>query len=151
MAEYACGALKGKEKKTVYLNFLMQISPACDCYPHNDAPIVRDIGVLISDDPVAIDKASCDLVNNEESMPHTAIKQHLKKGEDKWRALYPAIDWNIQLESCRKAWTWNTGIYPHKDIIRFPFQRRNVPYSPRTLAVIIAMCPNKGNTSMSES
>lgn len=102
MAEYACGALKNKEKKTVYLNFLMQISPACDCYPHNDAPIVRDIGVLISDDPVAIDKASCDLVNSEESMPHTAIKHILKKGEDKWRALYPAIDWSTQLNHAEK-------------------------------------------------
>lgn len=102
MAEYAFGALKGKEKKAVYINFLMQISPACDCYPHNDAPIVRDIGILISDDPVAIDKASSDLVNNEESMPQTAIKKHLEKGEDKWRAIYPAIDWNIQLNHAEK-------------------------------------------------
>jgi uncharacterized Fe-S center protein len=80
----------------------MQVSPACDCYPSNDAPIVRDIGILASDDPVAIDTASCDLVNNEESMPHTAIKHLLKKGEDKWRVLYPTIDWNIQLDHAEK-------------------------------------------------
>jgi len=102
MVEYALGALKGKEKKAVYLNFIMQVSPACDCYPSNDAPIVRDIGILASDDPVAIDTASCDLVNNEESMPHTAIKHLLKKGEDKWRVLYPTIDWNIQLDHAEK-------------------------------------------------
>ncbi len=102
MVEYALGALKGKEKKAVYLNFVLQVSPACDCYPSNDAPIVRDIGILASDDPVSIDAASCDLVNNEESMPDTKIKHHLGKGEDKWHALYPAIDWNIQLDHAEK-------------------------------------------------
>jgi hypothetical protein len=98
MVEYAFGVLKGKEKKIIYINFVMQVSPACDCYPNNDAPIVRDIGILASTDPVAIDTASCDLVNNEKSIPNTAIKKPLKKGDDKWRALYPLIDWNIQLE-----------------------------------------------------
>lgn len=102
MAEYACGALKGKEKKTVFLSFVMQVSPACDCYPNSDAPIVKDIGILASIDPVAVDAASCDLVNNEESVPGTVIKTPLKRGEDKWRALYPSIDWNIQLDHAVK-------------------------------------------------
>ena len=48
MVEHALGAVKGKEKKTVYLNFVLQVSPTCDCYPNNDAPIVRDIGILAS-------------------------------------------------------------------------------------------------------
>lgn len=102
MAEYACGALKGKENKVVFMSFVMQVSPACDCYPNSDAPIVKDIGILASKDPVAIDAASCDLVNNEESVPGTAIKTPLKRGEDKWRALYPSIDWNIQLDHAVK-------------------------------------------------
>lgn len=102
MVEYAAGALKGKTKKAVFINFLMQISPACDCYPNNDAPIVRDIGILASIDPVSIDAASCDLVNNEESLPNTAIKNILKRGEDKWRAIYPSIDWNIQLDHAER-------------------------------------------------
>lgn len=102
MMEYALGALKGKEKKSIFINFVIQVSPACDCYSHNDSPIVRDIGILASDDPVAIDSASCDLVNNEVSLPNTAIKEILGKGEDKWRAIYPAIDWNIQLEHAEK-------------------------------------------------
>jgi hypothetical protein len=102
MVEYAYGALKGKEKKAVFLSFVMQVSPACDCYPHSDAPIVKDIGILASIDPVAVDAASCDLVNNEESIPGTAIKTPLKRGEDKWRAIYPSIDWNIQLDHAVK-------------------------------------------------
>jgi uncharacterized Fe-S center protein len=97
MVEYALAALQSKEKRVVFLNFLMQISPACDCYAHNDSPIVRDIGILASTDPVAIDAASADLVNSEASLPHTAIKRHLAEGEDKWHALFPRIDWTVQL------------------------------------------------------
>lgn len=102
MVEYAAGALQGKKKKSLFMNFLVQISPACDCYPNSDAPIVRDIGIVASTDPVAIDTASCDLVNNEESIPNTALKRVLKQGEDKWRALFPAIDWKYQLEHAEK-------------------------------------------------
>jgi len=102
MVEYAAGALHGKKNKSLFLNFLIQVSPACDCYPNSDAPIVRDIGIVASTDPVAIDTASCDLVNNEESIPNTAIKKIQKKGEDKWRALFPTIDWQYQLEHAEK-------------------------------------------------
>jgi uncharacterized Fe-S center protein len=102
MVEHACGALLGKEKKALFLNFLLQVSPACDCYPNSDAPIVRDIGILASTDPVSIDAASCDLVNDEQSLPNTAIRKPLKKGEDKWRAMFPTIDWNIQLDHAEK-------------------------------------------------
>ncbi|MGD0230449.1 MAG: DUF362 domain-containing protein [Syntrophorhabdales bacterium] len=102
MVEHAAGAFAGKADKSVFLSFLMQISPACDCYPMNDAPIVKDIGILASTDPVAIDAASIDLVNAEESMPGTAIKKRLGKGEDKFRALYPAVDWNVQLDHAKR-------------------------------------------------
>jgi uncharacterized protein len=102
MVEHALGALAGKRRKTVFLNFVMQISPTCDCYPNSDAPIVRDIGILASLDPVSIDAASCDLVNDEESLPHTAIKAKLGRGEDKWRAMYPSSAWNIQLDHAEK-------------------------------------------------
>jgi uncharacterized protein len=102
MVEHAFGALKGKGKKAIFLNFLMHISPTCDCYPHSDAPIVRDIGILASLDPVAIDTASCDLVNDEESMPGCAIKKPLGRGEDKFRAVFPRIDWTTQLEYAEK-------------------------------------------------
>ncbi len=101
MVEYACGVLKGK-KKTIFLNFVIDVSPACDCYPCNDAPIVRDVGILASHDPVSIDAASADLVNNEESMPGTAIKHSLGRGKDKFRAVYPHVDWNVQLDHAEK-------------------------------------------------
>jgi hypothetical protein len=98
MVEHAAGALAGKAGKAVFLNFLMQISPACDCYPSNDAPIVRDLGIMASADPVAVDAASVDMVNGQEALPGTVLKSARLAGEDKFRAVYPMIDWNIQLD-----------------------------------------------------
>ena len=56
MAEYSLGAITGKEKRTLFVNLITQVSPSCDCYGHSDAPIVPDIGILASTDPVALDQ-----------------------------------------------------------------------------------------------
>ncbi|NVM20424.1 MAG: DUF362 domain-containing protein [Desulfobacterales bacterium] len=97
MVEYAAGVLKGKEGAATFVNFITDVSPACDCCSHNDAPIVADIGIAASNDPVAIDQASVDLVNQAEGLPNTALASNLKPGEDKFRALYPKVDWEVQL------------------------------------------------------
>ena len=67
-AEYAAAAVAGK-KRCIYLNFLVSITPDCDCCHWSDAPIVPDIGYLASTDPVAIDMASVDLVNSFTGFP----------------------------------------------------------------------------------
>jgi hypothetical protein len=101
MAEYTMGVLKNKEGKAIFINFITDISPACDCYPYNDAPIVRNIGIVASNDPVAIDQASVDLVNSEQALPGSCIINS-GPGEDKFKAVYPAIDWSIQLVYAEK-------------------------------------------------
>ena len=102
MVEYTMGVLKNKEGKALFLNFITDISPACDCYPYNDAPIVRNIGIVASKDPVAIDQASVDLVNSEQALPGSCLKSSLGPGEDKIKAVYPSVDWPIQLEYAEK-------------------------------------------------
>jgi len=97
MVEYAYGAVEKKRGKVLYLNFLTQISPACDCWGYSDTPIVSDIGILCSEDPVAIDQASVDLVNGQEGNRSSKLTKHWNPGEDKFRALYPKVDWSIQL------------------------------------------------------
>ena len=97
MVEHACGAVQKKKGKALYLNFLTQISPACDCYGFSDAPIVNDIGILSSVDPVAIDQASVDLVNGEAGNRSSKLSKNWNPGEDKFRAVYPEVDWSIQL------------------------------------------------------
>lgn len=102
MCEFALGAIKGKEEKSLYLNFITQVSPACDCYGHADAPIVNDIGICASTDPVALDQASADLINAAPGNPNTALNSGFEPGGDKFRGVHPDIDWEIQLEHAEK-------------------------------------------------
>lgn len=53
-----------KDKNVIYLNDVNRISKGCDCDPGSGPIICPDIGYLVSDDPVAIDKASLDLVHD---------------------------------------------------------------------------------------
>lgn len=98
MMEYSLGVLQNKQGKSFFINFIMDISPACDCMPYNDSPIVRDIGILASKDPVAIDQASVDLINAESALPSGCLKANLLPGEDKFKGLYPEVNWERQLE-----------------------------------------------------
>ncbi|MFC1533542.1 DUF362 domain-containing protein [Thermodesulfobacteriota bacterium] len=102
MAEYAFAALTGKEGRHLFLNFLIQISPACDCTPFNDTPIVRDLGIMASTDPVAIDQASADMVNRQTALDGSCLKSHIEAGDDKFRGIYPKIDWSVQLDYAEK-------------------------------------------------
>jgi len=66
IAEHALGALKGKENKAVFFNFLLSVTKNCDCFSApNMRTIVDDIGIAASRDPVALDKAALDLVENK--------------------------------------------------------------------------------------
>lgn len=103
MVEYTVGVLKGKEDNAVFLNFITNVSPACDCYGHADAPIVPDIGIVASNDPVAIDQASADLVNQAAGQKDSVLKKAHKPGDDKFRAIYPQVDWEIQLDYAEKV------------------------------------------------
>ncbi len=102
MAEYACGAVSGKSGKQLYVNFITQVSPACDCYGHSDAPIIPDLGILASTDPVALDQACADLVNQARGLPDTALRAGHEPGGDKFRGVHPQIDWEVQLEHAEK-------------------------------------------------
>ena len=68
-------------KGIVYINVMNNLSVDCDCDGHPHAPEMKDIGVLASLDPVALDKACLDLVFNHKPSP----------GDDS-RALIQRID-----------------------------------------------------------
>ena len=103
MAEYAKGALTGKEGRAVFLSFITQVSPACDCYGHADALIVNDIGICASSDPVAIDQACADLVNGARGNEGSALQSGHEAGGDKFRGCWPEIPWEVQLEHGEKV------------------------------------------------
>jgi uncharacterized Fe-S center protein len=98
MAEYAKGAVSGKDGKLLFVNFITQVSPSCDCYGFSDAAIVPDLGILAATDPVALDQACADLVNQAQGLPESALSSGHEPGGDKFRGLYPKIDWEVSLE-----------------------------------------------------
>ncbi|MEE9505106.1 MAG: DUF362 domain-containing protein [Thermodesulfobacteriota bacterium] len=102
MVEYAFGVLKEKGGRALFINFLTQISPLCDCYGYTDASIVPDIGIMASTDSLAIDQASVDMVNQHTVLNGSSLKINTGPGEDKFRGLYPDIDWGFQLDYAQK-------------------------------------------------
>ena len=88
IVEYTAGILERFKNKAAFINFITDVSPNCDCYDHNDPPIVPDLGILASFDPVAVDQASVDLVNKSEGRI---------AGPDKFRTIFPDVNWEIQL------------------------------------------------------
>jgi hypothetical protein len=86
MAEYALAVVKTKEGKCGFINFLINITPDCDCMDRNEPPITPDIGILASFDPLAIDKASVDLVNKVTGNIYSKLKNINSK--DKFRELH---------------------------------------------------------------
>lgn len=62
LCEYAFGIIKFYKNKFFAFNFLINITGDCDCLSNPGKKLSEDIGVLISDDPVAIDKCSVDLI-----------------------------------------------------------------------------------------
>ncbi|MCX5781413.1 MAG: DUF362 domain-containing protein, partial [Elusimicrobia bacterium] len=87
IVEYACGALKNK--KHFSINFINHITQYCDCYSDRGKSLVEDIGIVAGSDPVAVDQASADLVNQ-------------KFGGDFLRSIFPEIDWTVQLDYAEK-------------------------------------------------
>ncbi|MEW6008813.1 MAG: DUF362 domain-containing protein [Candidatus Omnitrophota bacterium] len=89
MAEYAKAALMNKKSKCVFFNFAIKITKECDCIACGDPAECPDLGIFVSSDPVAIDKACVDLVNK-------------KVGRDLFRELHPKRDWSVQLLHAEK-------------------------------------------------
>ncbi len=91
MVEYAAAALSSQAIRA-HITFVTSVSPGCDCEGHSDAPICPDRGVLVSADPVAIDQAALDLVNQAPPLYPSALPKGVKPGQDKFQAVYPDID-----------------------------------------------------------
>ena len=103
VAEYALAAVK--DKPHFHVSFIMDVSPDCDCWGHNDAAIVPDIGIAASFDPVALDKACADLVTAAAANTDTCLnidKAGMCKGEDKFKMIHPRTDWKVGLAHAEK-------------------------------------------------
>jgi len=104
IAEYSFAVVK--DKPSFHINFIMNVSPDCDCWGFNDYPLVPDIGIAASFDPVALDQACADMVIAAPALPGSLICEDHKhgdlKGEDKFKMAHPDTFWKAGLEHGEK-------------------------------------------------
>ncbi len=77
MAEFTAAIAAGKP--VFYISLIMDVSPNCDCHGENDAPILPDLGMLASFDPVALDQACADLCMQADPMPNSQLSDNLSR------------------------------------------------------------------------
>jgi uncharacterized protein len=90
IAEHAKGVLAGKEGRAAFVNFAISITGDCDCMNNLDHNIVKDIGILGSTDPVAVDAAAIDLMEKTAGKPLDKISK------------YPNLNGKWQIEHAEK-------------------------------------------------
>jgi len=98
-----------------FVNFLLEVDWLCDCEHGDrgwsDLPIVPDLGVAASADPVALDMASMELVNDAPGMPGSRVDEAnaMKPGSDKFKAIFPNMDWKDALTACERLGVGRTA------------------------------------------
>jgi hypothetical protein len=91
-----------KPGKVLYVNFMTEIQPECDCMPAAEVPVVQDIGIAISDDIVSVEKACMDMLLRERPLPSSlASDVKIKDGEDIILGLHNK-PYNIQIEEAER-------------------------------------------------
>jgi uncharacterized protein len=104
IAEYAFAVVK--DKPNFHVSFIIDVSPNCDCWGFNDYPLVPDIGIAASFDPVALDKACADMVRSAPALPGSSIcRDHAHgtlQGADKFKAMHPSTNWTDAIDHAVK-------------------------------------------------
>lgn len=97
MAEYAKAAINGRP--SFHISLVMDVSPNCDCHPENDVPVIPDVGMFASFDPVALDQACAEACNR---MPRNAGAAFEADTEDLFHSVHTVTNWREQTEHGEK-------------------------------------------------
>ncbi len=105
MAEYAQAVCQGRP--CFHISLVQDISPNCDCHGENDAPILPDIGMFASFDPVALDQACADACLAAQPIPGSQLGDNLSKADwhchhDNFKDSNPNVEWKATLEQAEK-------------------------------------------------
>lgn len=110
MAEYAWAVCK--DRPTFHVSLIVDVSPNCDCHSENDIPIIPNVGMLASFDPVALDQACADLCNRQPVMQGSVLAENWEKEKQKesgcdhnhehFHMTHPDAEWETCLEHAEK-------------------------------------------------
>ena len=106
MSEYAYAVCK--DRPNFHISLICDVSPNCDCHSENDIPIIADIGMLASFDPVALDQACIDLAKEAPVIANSQLDDSLKHehhhhnhehfdGSDPFTMVHPDTEWETAL------------------------------------------------------
>lgn len=97
MAEYTKAVVQNRP--SFHISLVMDVSPVCDCYGVNDVPIIPDVGMFASFDPVALDQACVDACNK---MQRNAEVTFRGSSNDLFTDLHTETDWRYQISHGKK-------------------------------------------------
>jgi malate dehydrogenase (oxaloacetate-decarboxylating)(NADP+) len=105
MAEYAMAVCQNRP--CFHISLVQDISPNCDCHGENDAPILPDIGMFASFDPVALDQACADACLQATPIANSQLGEHLAKPDwhhhhDHFLDSNPNVEWEATLDQAEK-------------------------------------------------
>ena len=111
IAEYTQAVVQ--DRPNFHISIAMDISPNCDCHAENDTPIVPDLGMFASFDPVAIDQAAIDMALSAPPLPNAELTDVRAKLEaeggvpercqhDHFNLTHPDTNWRSMIEHAEK-------------------------------------------------
>lgn len=106
IAEYSKAVIDGRPN--FHISLVMDVSPNCDCHSENDLPIVPDVGMFASFDPVALDMACADAVNAQPVISGSILDEHVHAHEeetahhDHFHMNHPETNWISCIEHAKK-------------------------------------------------
>ena len=100
IAEYSLAVVK--DRPHFHVSLVIDVSPNCDCHAENDIPIVPDVGMFASFDPVALDRACADAVNRMPVIAGSQLDQMPHVHHDHFIDSAPTTNWKVCLEHAEK-------------------------------------------------
>lgn len=99
IAEYTKAILQGRPH--FHVTLVKDVSPYCDCHSENDVPIIPDVGMFASFDPVALDMACADALNAQKPEKNSMLGM-AEQLEDHVKSVHPTTNWRSMLEHGKK-------------------------------------------------
>ena len=99
IAAYAKAVVQNRPQ--FHISLVCDVSPCCDCHSENDTPIIADVGMFASFDPVALDVACADACNRMEPLPGSWMHGRERTG-DIFHDAHPYTNWRVGVEHAAK-------------------------------------------------
>ncbi|MDP4177632.1 MAG: DUF362 domain-containing protein [Bacillota bacterium] len=105
MAEYTKAVIDGRP--CFHISLVVDVSPNCDCHSENDAPILPNLGMFASFDPLALDQACVDACMSAAPLPNSQLSDNMSKSgfedhHDHFTNSTPESEWQTCLSHAEK-------------------------------------------------